>query len=62
MRSVDSIRIHYSIDAIKGKGQPTNGCPFGEGISLIMGCSKKYNVLGVYAYYIITDPTVSVHK
>ena len=36
---------------------------FGEGISLIMGCSKKYNVLGgFYINYSITLPPISVAK
>ena len=36
---------------------------FGEGILLLMGCSKKlYNVLGGYEYYYIRSLSKSVHK
>ena len=58
---VNSVMLYYSIEVIKGKGQPTTGCPFGEGI-FIWGVIKIKYIGGGYVYYTSMNNEESVHK
>ena len=59
----DFFKLSILIVTRANKKDSLGDCPFGEGISLIMGCSKKYIMYwGFYVNYNIIQSPISVHK